>query len=165
MFYEENEINALVICPHCQNKYTDPRFIECGSSFCMPCIEFLTKTNENGFQCPECGVFHPKPAQGSFKNPHLAKLCEKKASFVSRGSIGDTLRAQLDELKLNLDQLNTDNKLGAHKIKEYCLELRNEVQLSSEELIDIEKYRQKAGPFYRRHVGVSFEVERLLKTV
>ena len=144
MFYEENEIKALVTCPYCQNKYNDPRFIECGTTFCMECIELLTKTNENGFQCPECGVFHLKPANGYFKNNHLAKLCEKKASFVSRGSISDTLRAQLDKLKLNLDKLNTDNKLGADKIEEYCLGLRNEVQLSSEELIEsIKKYNME----------------------
>ena len=55
---------------------------------------------------------------------------------MSRGLIGDTLRVQLDELKLNLDKLNTDNKLGADKIKDYCLGLRNEVQLSSGELIE-----------------------------
>ena len=35
----------------------------------------------------------------------------------------------------NLDKLTKENDLGADKIKEYCDGLRNEVQLSSEELI------------------------------
>ena len=59
-----------------------------------------------------------------------------KASEVSRGALASTLKTQLDEIKLKLDELSKKNQLGADKIKEYCDGLRNEVQLSSEELIE-----------------------------
>jgi DNA-binding transcriptional MerR regulator len=133
MFYGEAEIGELVICPYCQNKYHDPRIIECGSSFCMPCIEFLTKTNTNGFQCPVCDKIHEQPQNGFLKNTTLTKLTEKKAKRVSRSPLANAFEAELDELKLNVDKLAKENDLGVDKIKEYCDGLRNKVQLHLEE--------------------------------
>ena len=142
MFYEEAEISVLVICPYCQNKYDDPRIIECGTSFCMPCIEFLTKSGTNGFHCPACKDFHQQPQNGYLKNTTLAKLCEKKTNKVSRSPLADAFEAQLDELKSNMDKLAKENDLGAEKIKEYCDNLRNEVQLhlKEEELTESRLY-------------------------
>ena len=59
-----------------------------------------------------------------------------KANEVSNSPLAQTLKAQLDEIKLKLDDLSKENNLGADKIREYCDGLRNEVQLSSEELIE-----------------------------
>ena len=136
MFYEENQINEVIRCPYCQNKYNDPRLVECSSSFCMSCIELLIKNGENGFKCPICRQFHEIPRNGYLKNSNLAKLCEMKANEVSRGSLADSLKAQLDEIKLKLAVLAKENQLGADKIKEHCDGLRNAVQLSSEQLIE-----------------------------
>ena len=136
MFYEENQINEVITCPYCKNKFNDPRSIECGISLCIQCIELLTNKGENGFICLICKDFHEKPKKGFAKNANLSKLCDIKASEISRGPLADTLKVQLDEIKLKLDRLDKDNKLGVDKIKEYCDELRNEVQLSSEELIE-----------------------------
>ena len=136
MFYEEKEISELILCPYCKNKYTDPRIVECSSCFCMPCIEILTNNGEKGFKCPECDDFHEMPPKGYIKNPKLAKLCDKQAAPVSRGSLASSLGLQIDDLKLNLDELANKNKLCIERIKEHCDELRNVVQLSSEELIE-----------------------------
>ena len=136
MFYGETEIQELVICPYCKNKYHDPRIIECGTSFCMPCIEFLTKSDTNGFQCPVCDEFHEQPKKGYPKNTNLAKLCDKRANKVSRSPLADALNTQLDELKQSMDKLAHENDLSEDKIKEYCDGLRNEVQLHLEELIE-----------------------------
>ena len=141
MFYEEKEISELSLCPYCKNKYTDPRIVECSSSFCMPCIEFLTKNDENGFKCPVCDDFHETPKKGYLKNPNLAKLCDKKAVEVSRSKQAEDFKRKLVNFKQNLDKLANKNKPSIEIIKEYCDNLRNEVQLSSEELIEtIKKY-------------------------
>ena len=142
MFYDENEIQELVICPYCHFNYDDPRFIECGSSLCMPCIELLTKNDSNGFQCPVCDDFHEHPKKGYPKNPLLAKLCEKIANKVSQSPLAKELETQLDELKLNMDKLAHENDKGVHKIKEYCGGLRNEVQLHLEE--STESFKKKS---------------------
>ena len=99
----------------------------------MPCIEFLTKIDTSGFQCPVCDEFHEKPKKGYLKNTTLAKLCERKPNKVSRSPLANTFEAQLDELKQNMDKLAQENDLGEDKIKEYCDGLRNEVQLHLEE--------------------------------
>jgi hypothetical protein len=102
----------------------------------MSCIELLTLNDENGFKCSVCDDFHEKPQKGYLKNANLAKLCAMKANEATLSPLAETLRVQLGEMKLNLDKLDKDNKLGADKIKEHCDGLRNEVQLSSEELIE-----------------------------
>ena len=135
LFYEADEINEQLICPCCKNKYNDPRVVECGASFCMSCIELLTKNGENGFKCPVCDDYHILPNQGWYKNLNLGKICEKKAAGVSRGPQADTLSHQLDELKLKLDDFTSERSFSEEKINEYCNKLRNEVQLSTDELL------------------------------
>ena len=134
MNHETTEIDELLSCPYCRDKYDDPRIIECENSFCMPCIELLTKKNSNGFQCPVCHEFHEQPKKGYLKNATLAKLCEKKANRVYRSPLADALDAQLDKLKRIMKKLAHENDLGAEEIGEYCHRLRNEVQLHLEEL-------------------------------
>ena len=136
MFYEAVVINEHLICPYCKKKFTDPRIVQCSSSFCMQCIELLVKDGENGFKCPVCDEFHEKPKTGFLLNANLAKLCEIKPNKVERGPLADALNTQLDEMKLKLNKLSNENNLGVDKIRQYCDLLRNEVQLSSEELIE-----------------------------
>ena len=136
MFYEETQINEHLICPYCKNKYNDPRVMKCGASFCLACINLMIKTAENGFKCPVCEDFHKIPKTGYSMNLNLAKLCKIKANEVSRSPLADSLKPKLDEIKLKLDELSKENSLGADKIKDYCAGLRNEVQLSSEQLIE-----------------------------
>ena len=136
MFYQENQINELITCPYCKNKYNDPRVMECGASFCMSCIDLLKKEAEQGFECPECDEFHQEPPKGFFKNLNLAKICEKKAAEVSRGTQAHTVSSQLGEIQLKLDKLVLDFELGVNIIKDFCNRLRNEVKLTTEQTIE-----------------------------
>ena len=135
LFYEADEINEQLICPYCHKSYNDPRLVECGASFCMSCIDSLVKEEGNGFDCPVCDEYHIIPKKGCFKNLNLGKICEKKAAGVSRGPQADSLSHQLDELKLKLDDFTSEHSFSEDKINEYCNKLRNEVQLSTDELI------------------------------
>ena len=136
LFYKENEISEDLTCPYCKNKYNDPRMVECCSSFCMPCIDLLMNQVGTGFNCPVCDDFHEKPPKGYLKNSNLAKICEKQAKPLSRGSLATSLKSQLNELKLKLDELLADERLGIDKIKIHCDLLRNQVQLASEQAIE-----------------------------
>ena len=135
LFFEENQISELVICPYCQNKYDDPRIVNCGASLCHQCIELLIKDDKTSFRCPVCQAVHVKQLAEYFKNTNLAKLCDKQASEVSRGSLATALTSELGKLKQKLEKLSNESKLGADRIKEHCDGVRNEVQLHSEELI------------------------------
>ena len=136
MFYNEDEVYEHIKCPYCKLKYQDPRIVDCGASFCMSCIDLLIKIDEDGFNCPACTKFHLKPANGFLKNVNLAKLCDINATVVSRGPLVESFKTVLDEIKSKLDELNSNNKLGVDKIRDYCDKLRNDVQLHAEELIE-----------------------------
>jgi len=86
MFYEENEINELIICPYCKNKYKDPRLLPCGTSLCFDCIQLITRIDAGNVKCV-CNQFHMIPVDGFFINTTLAKLVEKKPFEVYRGSL------------------------------------------------------------------------------
>ena len=100
MFYEENEIGELVICPYCKNKYDDPRIVSCGNSFCMPCIEFLAKEESNGFKCPDCDEFHETPNNGFSKNwiclVYIFKLIRMEGYLFNRFNDHATQKFFLD---------------------------------------------------------------------
>ena len=161
-------------CPYCRFEYDDPRNVSFGSIFCLPCIEFLTKEGTNGFQCPVCENFIEQPKKGYLKNPILAKLCEKKANKVDRGTLGKAFKAQLDELKQSMDKLALENDLGADKIKEYYEDLRNEVQLHLELLIEslkkqsqeliqqIDEYEIEAALKYKFDANYNIEMNDFL---
>jgi hypothetical protein len=135
----------------------------------MPCIEFLTKSGTNGFQCPVCDKFHEQPQNGYLKNQTLAKLCEKKANKVYRSPLADAFEAQLDEIKLNIDTLAKENDMGADKIKDYCDGLRNEVQLHLEESTEslkkqslqliqkIDEYENEAALKFEKNVNIEMD--------
>jgi hypothetical protein len=169
MFYGETEISELLSCPICKNKYQDPRIMGCGTSFCMSCIELLTKNSTNGFQCPVCKDFHQQLQNGYLKNTTLAKLCEKKANKVSRSPLANSFEVQLDELELNMVKLAKENDQGADKIKEYCDGLRNEVQLHLEESTEslknqsleliqkIDEYENEAALKFEKNVNIDMD--------
>ena len=136
MSHHTHQISEFLTCPYCKNKYNDPRVMECGDSFCMPCIELLTSNGGIGFNCPVCDEFHQEPLKGYFKNHNLAKICEKQAAVVSHDTLAHTLSSQLGEIQLNLDKLVLDFGLGVNIIKDYCDTLRNEVQLTTRQTVE-----------------------------
>jgi gas vesicle protein len=101
----------------------------------MPCIEKLIKDGENGFKCPVCADFHEIPSKGYIKNFNLDQISDKQANEVTRGSLADTLKAQLGEFKQNTDELANWIESSSNKINKHCNDLRSEVSLSTDKLI------------------------------
>jgi phage anti-repressor protein len=57
MFYNTSQINSILICGACGNKYEDPRVLPCGNSICFMC--FFGQTNKTGkFICQNCNQYH-----------------------------------------------------------------------------------------------------------
>jgi len=76
------------------------------------------------------------PENGFIINKSLSKILALELSKVSRGEAFDSLTKLLDNLqkKSNLIKLGIDN--GTDLIKEHCMNLRNDVQLKTEECIE-----------------------------
>jgi hypothetical protein len=85
----------------------------------------LMQQSEHGFKCLVCNDFHEIPKTGFLKNSNLAKLCDKEAAELSRTKLAEAFKSQLDELKLKLDQLTSENKQGLENIKEFYEGLTN----------------------------------------
>ena len=109
MYFEKKD--DILICINCNKSFKYPIIFDCGTSFCMTCIELLTNADENGFNCLKCKQFHVKPT-----NEYFSKI-----KGIQPG------------------KLVNYNKSSVSKIKIYCNELRNGVKQNSHGLIEIIK--------------------------
>lgn len=50
-FVHPTQISQHLVCPICQDVFTDPIRIDCGHTFCKACIDFAAKSNN---LCPIC---------------------------------------------------------------------------------------------------------------
>ena len=136
MFYEENLINELIICPYCKNKFNDPVIVQCGTSFCHGCVELLLEKQNNGFNCPECEKFHLADKDGFIRNKNIAKLIQHEPKEVYRSKSAQNLKLKLDQVQNKINSLRNDIEIGKDKVKEYCDSIRIEIQLATEIIID-----------------------------
>ena len=132
MFYDEKEINELIICKSCKSTYSDPRILKCGESLCNRCIVSLTCKSTNTIKCPLCNVRHDIPKNGFTINKSLAKLIEKKPYEVYRSKMVSDFKAQLNVIYEKSRLIEIDLRIGKEKIKEYCDIVRSSVALFTE---------------------------------
>jgi hypothetical protein len=132
MFYEEKEINALIICPSCNHVFDDPRLLECGESMCEVCISLALNKDKTGINCKICKEFHQVPKNGFRKNQRLAKLVEIKPNEVTRSVVAVNFKLQLNKIIGETIVMEDHLKTGKGKINEYCDFIRSEVDLICE---------------------------------
>ena len=135
MFYEEKEISELIICPYCKTKFTDPRLLPCGVSLCYDCIQLIANNEFGNVKCV-CTNFHAIPVDGFIVNSTLAKLVEKKPYEVYRSSIVEEFKLNLNSFKQKIDSLINKMRRGGENITEYCNNIKNHIQLKTEETIE-----------------------------
>jgi hypothetical protein len=172
MFYKEDDIKSIIICPACKIKYEDPRVLECGCSMCFTCISSFIIKEKNGINCPVCHNFHETPKNGFIKNNQLADLTIKTPNNVYRGRQTEDFKKTLDEILKRLNDLDQDIKLGHDNVKKYCLNLKSEVQLATElkikeinelnkELIDeINQYEEECEKKFITEENVRQELDK-----
>ena len=109
MFFEESDINPLLICKICDCKLRDPRILPCGQFICHNCVEILRELDEKCVKCASCGETHEIPDKGFPSNKALAKLVELNANAVSHSklvaefkTISNCISEQAERIELNL---------------------------------------------------------------
>ena len=135
MFYEEKEINEIIKCPYCKNKYNDPRFLPCSLSMCYDCIELLSSHETRTIECV-CSGIHQIPSNGFLKNTVVAKLAETKPNQVYRGEKVEQLQHSLSQIKQKLNDFKSEIEMGKDKIIEHCNSVKNEIQLKTETILE-----------------------------
>jgi hypothetical protein len=138
MFYKKEDIDSALICLYCDNNLRDPRILPCGASACHECIQSRIDTNSQELECLICHKKHvpQNKEEGFFPNLALLKIIESKSSEVNRGQRVDIFKLKLVEIKKLGDEFKVSLDTGADEIKEYCIQLRNQVQLETEILIE-----------------------------
>lgn len=146
MFFKEEEINEDLICSKCANKFTDPRMLPCGQTYCHPCILDLVETNNKSeFKCPGCTATHKSVDSNGFPpNIVVAKLINKKSNEVYRGKRAEKLKKCLNSIHTKTLEFEQSKNSSVEVLKEYCFLLRNDVDLVTENLIQaIHNYREE----------------------
>jgi hypothetical protein len=135
MFFNTNQVNNELLCSNCECRLDIPKILPCGETICSLC-ETSIQVNDQIFECLVCEEKHKMPENGFIINKSLSKILALELSKVSRGEAFDSLTKLLDNLqkKSNLIKLGIDN--GTDLIKEHCMNLRNDVQLKTEECIE-----------------------------
>jgi hypothetical protein len=137
MFYKQEDVNAAIVCGICQSVYKNPRLLPCSESACYECIQLMIKTDPNQeFACKFCNKKHLPGRDGFPLNGALIKLLKAKAGNVYRNERVERLKEKLVDIKSKCDkfQLSLDN--GVDQIRKHCTQLRNQVDLETERLIN-----------------------------
>jgi hypothetical protein len=176
MFYEENAINKLLICAHCNRKLMEPKLLPCGKSICKKCaesmVERLENDNQDRLKCLYCTRGHLVPEGGFPSCEILEALLDAKPCEIYRSSLTEELKGHLENMKLKMNEMNESFENGIDKIKERCAQLRNDVQLKSECLADelnklsetmqleIEQYERDCIDSFKSSVKVRSELKK-----
>ncbi len=129
MFYKKEDVDSHLICPLCSEFFRDPWLLPCGMSACHECIRAI--------KCPDCKQQHTPAdkSHGFLTNKILLKLIESKSSDVYRGKQVENLKTKLAEIKNSRDNFKADLKNATENIQENCFQLRNQVHLETDLLI------------------------------
>jgi hypothetical protein len=123
MFYEENEINKLLICPSCNLKFLEPKLLPCGKSVCIKCVESMLELyndnenkNEKRLQCLFCSRSHLVTEDELPSSEMLELLLKKEPSEVYRGDLAKELKELLSKIKTQTFEIRESIENGIEKI-------------------------------------------------
>jgi len=135
MFYEETQINNVLNCIKCNQRLDEPRMLPCGEIICNYC-QISIEINNNQFKCFICNEYHLMPKEGLTISKRLLKILALEPKEVYRSKEVDALKNHLNDFqqKINLFAFGINN--GVDRIKQHCLDLKNKVQLRTEEVIE-----------------------------
>ena len=175
MFYEETKLNEELTCNKCRERLDDPRILPCGDTICSDCVLSIRVADNNKFDCLICEKKHTMPDDGLPVNKKLLAILSLKPSEVYRGQIVQKLKEALNEIHKKSTQLTFGSNNGIYQIKEHCINLKNELQLSTEEAIkqineynlelikEIEQYEKECVKSYDQNYNLTENFSKIIK--
>ena len=135
MFYEENKIIDILKCRKCKERLdSEPKMLPCGQTVCSHCLNLIC-VNYNKFKCIICDNEHTMPENGLPINIAIQELSSKQPKEVYRSQAVEKLKKALNDIRKNKNLLQNASSNSIDRIKEQCIELRNKVQLATEQVI------------------------------
>ena len=137
MYFETNQVNDILSCQQCEGRLDIPKMLPCGKTICSFCapLNLLSISNDNKFDCLVCKQKHDVPKDGLPINEALLKMLSVKLIRVSRGKAFDVLEQSLNDIQKKYGYIKRGIENSNDFVKEYCMDLRNDVQLKTEEAI------------------------------
>jgi hypothetical protein len=143
MFLDLNQVNNLLNCKNCNERLDEPRLLPCGDNICSACAQSI-KLNGKQYDCLVCSNKHKMPKSGLHLNKVLVQMLSFKSIDISRGKAFNSLQVTLHDLFIKSNILK--HRLGHRDdyVKEHCNEIRNKVQLATEEaILQINKFNER----------------------
>ena len=135
MYFDENELNTMLLCKKCNGRLNEPRILPCGESVCSYCVSTI-QVQENKFNCLICSKKHTMPDEDLPISKLLSTILSLKPIELSRGTEFELLTKSKQEIQKKLAILKSLINNSDDFIKEYCIDLKNDVQLKTEQLIE-----------------------------
>ena len=142
MFYDKEEVDELLKCPKCHERFVEPCVMPCGHSICRGCVSYSPEERTRRVKCPVCADVHVLPDNnnncgggGFLVNKLLLTLLEKKPCEVYRNETVESFKSMLGEIKLMTTNLVEMMNRSEEKIREHCEYVRNDVQIATESMI------------------------------
>jgi hypothetical protein len=135
MFFEADQINEILSCKRCNAKLDEPIILPCSESICSHCAKLIELIDQKHFKCICCNSQHDMPNEGLPIPKTLVDVLTLKPKEVSRGKIFDTFQELLNSIKKKMFSIKHSITNGNDKIQEYCLDLRTDVYLATEEAV------------------------------
>ena len=137
MYFETNQVNDILICDQCEGRLDIPKILPCGKTICSFCAPLnLLSTIDNKFDCLVCKNKHEVPRDGLPNNEALLKMLSFKPTRISRGKLFDSLEKSLEDIRKKNSFIKHGIDNSNDLINEYCMDLRSEVQLKTEQAIE-----------------------------
>ena len=134
MFYYANKVDNKLLCKQCEGRLDIPKILPCGETICSFC-ETSIQINDRMFNCLVCKEKHEMPVKGLLNNRLASEILAIELTTVSRGEAYDSLIKFLDDIQKKLSFIKNGIENSTDLVKEHCIDLRSEVQLTAEEVI------------------------------
>ena len=135
MFYEEAMLNNELNCIKCNQRLDEPRILPCGETICAYCHLSIEVKSEK-FKCFVCDEDHFISEKGLPVNKRLLKVLALESKEVFRGEKVKQLRMNLNAIQEDIKKFSFGINNAVDRIKELCLDLKNKIQIKTEEAIE-----------------------------
>ena len=137
MFFSANQIKNILSCKKCNSRLEDPRVLPCSATICIKCVSSieLIKEENNIFLCFICYKKHTMPEDGLLVNELAQSMLSIEPTDVSRGQYYESLKNTLNDIQFKREYIRNCLNNCSDNIKQYFSELRNQVNVTTEQAI------------------------------
>ena len=139
MLYGEECVSIFTRCQMCKSKLKEAKILLCGV-YCENCVTQITRNADKitrVFDCVSCRRIHQIPEDGFMRWDALDEFYSKELPLedIYRGESAERLKKSLNEIRNCIEGLSFSIATSVDEIREYCLNLRNQVALETELVI------------------------------